>query len=153
MVTRTCLIVHCLSYSIQPQGDTSILWSRRKKLNSREMLGAHGRDYVTNKRCVAGNVMWYILWIVFRRFGGTCCLHQQLTLTIIVDNDQLDTHLLYFTTHLLWSSTCFEHYMIIIRRLNCIDAASGIVTLSKWPSGAQVERELLCSSLSTWCTI
>ena len=36
--------------------------------------------------------------------------------------------------------------MLIIRRLNCIDAASGIVTLSKWLSGAQVEREL---SLST----
>jgi hypothetical protein len=28
--------------------------------------------------------------------------------------------------------------MLIIRRLNCIDAASGIVTLSQWPSGAQV---------------
>ena len=26
--------------------------------------------------------------------------------------------------------------MLIIRRLNCTDAASGIVTLSKWPSGA-----------------
>ena len=26
--------------------------------------------------------------------------------------------------------------MLIIRRLNCIDAASGIVTLSKWSSGA-----------------
>ena len=26
--------------------------------------------------------------------------------------------------------------MLIIRRLNCIDAASGIFTLSKWPSGA-----------------
>ena len=37
--------------------------------------------------------------------------------------------------------------MLIIRRLNCIDAASGIVTLSKWPSGAQVKREL--SSLLT----
>ena len=32
-----------------------------------------------------------------------------------------------------------------MRRLNCIDAASGIVTLSKWLSGAQVERELLRS--------
>ena len=32
--------------------------------------------------------------------------------------------------------------MLIIRRLNCTDAASGIVTLSKWPSGAQVESEL-----------
>ena len=50
---------------------------------------------------------------------------------------------IYFTIHLLWSSTCFEHCMLIIRRLNCIDAASGIVTLSKWLSGAQVERELV----------
>jgi len=30
--------------------------------------------------------------------------------------------------------------MLILRRSNCTDAASGIVTLSKWPSGAQVER-------------
>jgi len=32
--------------------------------------------------------------------------------------------------------------MLIIGRLNCIDTASGIVTVSKWPSVAQVEREL-----------
>ena len=32
--------------------------------------------------------------------------------------------------------------MLIIKRLNCVDVASGIVTVSKWPSGAQVEREL-----------
>ena len=38
--------------------------------------------------------------------------------------------------------------MLIIRRVNCTDAASGIVTLSKWPSGAQVKREL--SPLSTY---
>ena len=31
---------------------------------------------------------------------------------------------------------------------NCIDAASGIVTLSQWPSGAQVERELSEFSLN-----
>jgi hypothetical protein len=37
--------------------------------------------------------------------------------------------------------------MLISRRLNFIDAASGIAILSKWPSGAQVERELLRSSL------
>ena len=48
-------------------------------------------------------------------------------LSIILDNDQLDTHLLYFTIRPIYSSTCFEHYMLIIRRLNCIDAASGFV--------------------------
>jgi hypothetical protein len=36
--------------------------------------------------------------------------------------------------------------MLIVRRLDYIDAASGIVTLSKWLHGAQVERER--SSLS-----
>ena len=39
--------------------------------------------------------------------------------------------------------------MLIIRELNCIDAASGIVTLSKWLSGAQVERELFSLNLCT----
>ena len=48
-------------------------------------------------------------------------------LSLSLDNEQLDAHLLYFTIRPLQSSTCFEHYMLIIRRLNCIDAASGIV--------------------------
>jgi len=48
-------------------------------------------------------------------------------LSISLHNDQLDAHLLYFTIRLLQYSTCFEHYMLIVRSLNCIDAASGIV--------------------------
>ena len=39
--------------------------------------------------------------------------------------------------------------MLIIRRLNCIDAASGIVTLSKWLSSAQP----LTDSDDTRCSI
>ena len=48
---------------------------------------------------------------------------------LILGNDQRDAHLLYFTIYLLHSSTCFEHFMLIISimSLNCIDAASGIV--------------------------
>jgi hypothetical protein len=57
--------------------------------------------------------------------------------------------MLYFTIRLLLSPTCFEHYTLIIRRLNFIDVASGIVNLSKWLSVAQFGRELLRSSLST----
>ena len=47
----------------------------------------------------------------------------------ILDNDQLmhTWFFTYFTIHLLQSSTCFEHYMLTIRRLNCTDAASGII--------------------------
>ena len=69
-------------------------------------------------------------------------------LSIILGNDQLEAQFLDVTLRLLCSSTCFEHYMLIIRRLYCIDAGSGIVTLTKWPSGAQVERGL--SSPSTY---
>ena len=47
-------------------------------------------------------------------------------LSISLDNDQLDAHLLYFTIRPLQSFTCFKHFMLI-RRVNCIDAASGIV--------------------------
>ena len=61
---------------------------------------------------------------------------------IFVHNDQLDTHLLYFTIYFLHSSTCFEHYILIIRRWNCIDTASVNRPLSQWPSGAPVR----CSS-------
>ena len=48
-------------------------------------------------------------------------------LSISLDIDQRDAHLVYFTIRPLQSSTCFEHYMLIIRILNCIDAASSIV--------------------------
>jgi len=67
-----------------------------------------------------------------------------------LDNDQLDTRLLYFTIRLLLSSTCFEHCMLIIRRLNCIDAASGIVTLSKWPMHVQqnIKKKIKASVIS-----
>ena len=51
------------------------------------------------------------------------CFYVSLTvrLSIILDNDQRDTHLLYYIP------LCFEHYVLIIRRLNYVDAASGIV--------------------------
>ena len=39
------------------------------------------------------------------------------TFKLSLDNDQLDAHLLYFTISPLYSSTCFKHYMLIIRRL------------------------------------
>ena len=69
--------------------------------------------------------MVYIRQIIFIRIF----LYVLLTvyLSIILDNDQRDGHLLYFTIYLLHSSTCFEHYMFIIRRLKCIEASLGVV--------------------------
>jgi len=51
-------------------------------------------------------------------------------LYLILDNDQLDTHLLHFILQYVYNNPVprFEHYMLIIRRFNFIDAASGIVT-------------------------
>jgi hypothetical protein len=44
-----------------------------------------------------------------------------------LDNYQLGARLLYFTKRPLNYCTCFKHYMLLIRRLNCIYAASGII--------------------------
>jgi len=35
-----------------------------------------------------------------------------------------------------------SNILLILSRSNCINTASGIVTVSKWPSGSQVEKEL-----------
>jgi hypothetical protein len=34
-----------------------------------------------------------------------------------------------------------SNILLFLKRSNCINTASGIVTLSKWPSGAQIEKE------------
>ena len=60
-------------------------------------------------------------------------------LSISLDNDQLDAFLLYFTIRPLQSSICFEHYMLIIRRLNCIVLMKHLVSSSQSvASSAQV---------------
>ena len=46
-----------------------------------------------------------------------------------------------FIISLLYASKCFEHYvLIIIKRSKLYYTASDIITLCRWPSGAQVER-------------
>jgi hypothetical protein len=70
---------------------------------------------------------------------------------ISLDNEQLVAHLLCFTIRPLQSCTCFEHYMLIIMRLNCIDAASGIVSQSVAVRCTGWERTALQFSLNL-CT-
>jgi len=53
-------------------------------------------------------------------------------------------HKLLFIHIILHSCTCFEPSMLIFRRLHCIHAAHGTVTLyerSWWPVGTQIEWE------------
>ena len=66
-----------------------------------------------------------------------CASRNQTTLfDKILGNDQLDTQLFYFTIRLLWSFTCLEHYMLNIRRVNCIDASTML------PAGSPDAEEL-----------
>jgi len=71
-----------------------------------------------------------------------------LPLSISLDNAQLDENLLYFTIFPLQPSTCFEHYMLIIRRLKCIDVTSGIVlSVSGHPvhrTATDLEDDTIC---------
>ena len=61
---------------------------------------------------------------------------------LILVINQLDAQIFFFIISLLYASTCFEHYVLIIRRSKLYYTASGVVTLCRWPSGAQVERGL-----------
>ena len=53
--------------------------------------------------------------------------------------DQLDARFVYII-RLFQGSTCFEQTHAHHQEVNCINTASGIVILCKWPSGMQVEQ-------------
>ena len=63
-------------------------------------------------------------------------------LSIILVINQLNAQNLVFLISLLYASTFFEHYVLIIRRSKLCYTASVIVTPCRWPSGAQVESGL-----------
>jgi len=56
--------------------------------------------------------------------------------------DQLDAQFFYIIC-LFQSPTCFEQTRAHHQEVNCINTASGIVTLCQTPSGMQVEKFLL----------
>ena len=56
--------------------------------------------------------------------------------------DQLHAQFFYII-RLFQSSTCFEETRAHHQEVNCINTASGIVILCKWPSSMQVEQKLL----------
>ena len=69
-----------------------------------------------------GDTIFYVLLTV----------HRGITLA----NDQLGAQVFYFKIRLLHPLHVSSNFVLIIRRSNYINRASGIVTLSKWPSGA-----------------
>ena len=61
-------------------------------------------------------------------------------LSIILGNDQLDIQLFIYNLFIMFLYM-FRAFVLIIRSLNFIDAAFGIVPLTKRLSGSHVERE------------
>ena len=68
---------------------------------------------------------------IFYNFSVFLTVHLGITLVI----DQLDAQLLYFIIRLLQSCTCFKQRRVHHQEVNCINTASSLVTLCKWPSG------------------
>ena len=58
-------------------------------------------------------------------------------------------HKLFILIHLLHSSTCFERYCAHFQEDNCINTASGFVTLFRWRFSTQVIRQDKRSPLVT----
>jgi len=99
---------------------------------------------------------------------ATCWNVCQVALLILANN-QLDAlfHVFIYSFHL---STCFEHQVLIIRRLICINTSSGVISLCKWLLGMPVRTDTPSSHLhrliipddvlirfdtlmmSTWCS-
>jgi len=61
-----------------------------------------------------------------------------LHLSIILVINQLNAKKSCFIISLLYAFTCFEHYVLIIRRSKLYYTASGIITLFRWPSGVMI---------------
>jgi hypothetical protein len=87
--------------------------------------------------------------------GSTCMMHVFCTGKItkclifcwpcissqIIVNNQSDALFLVFI-YSLHLSTCFELQVLIIRRSNCINTSSCMISLFKWPLGMPVRRKL-----------
>jgi len=62
--------------------------------------------------------------------------------SLTLDNDQFDAQFLKYIYYSPLHVHVSSNILPILRRSNSINTASVIVNLSKWPSGAQVEKEL-----------
>jgi len=64
-------------------------------------------------------------------------VHLSIFISVI---NQLDVQNFCFTISLFHAPTCFEHCCAHHQEVKFYYTASGIITLCRWPSGAQVER-------------
>ena len=89
--------------------------------------------------------------IKFRRWGITHkkTHNKRSNWLQALDNDQLDAQFFKYTYYDPLHVHVSSNILLILGRSNCINIESDIVALSKWPSGAQVERELFFLNLCT----
>jgi hypothetical protein len=99
-------------------------------------------------------------WICTWWRGLFCLFDVPLTvhLSITLGNDQFDTQIFQYIYYNPLHVHVSSNILLILRRSNCINTASGIVTLSKWPSGApdghlltvMIPDAVLTLNLLTW---
>ena len=86
-----------------------------------------------------------VFWSSIRLDGTDFDVLVTAHLSIILAINQLHAKKSSFIISLLYASTFFKHYVLIIRRSKLYYTASGIITPCRWPSGAQVESGLVSS--------
>ena len=94
--------------------------------------------------CLSCLCLWrssfiYYIYIYIYLFNVLLTVH----LSIILVINQVNAQNLSFTISLLYASRCFDHCCAHHQEVKLYYTASGIVTLCRWPSGAQVERGVL----------
>ena len=72
------------------------------------------------------------------RSGHTWYQHYELHDTLFLPTWRTKFFIL---IHLLYSSTCFEHYCAHLQEDNCIGTTSGIVTVFRWLFSTKVTRD------------
>ena len=104
--------------------------------------------HVANNREWQNVKLWLMVWASFCQNiscwnspgnwqweeSEKCGVINSISALLILVNNQPDAlfHVFIYSFHL---STCFEHQVLIIRRSNCINTSSGMISLCKWLLG------------------
>jgi hypothetical protein len=98
-----------------------------------------GASFQTLRREFIWNKLIY--FILFYSIYVTLTVH--LSITLVKTNLTYNIFVLYYIYYVYYIPLhVSSSNMLIIRRLNCINTASGTVSLCRWPFGAQVARVL-----------
>jgi len=128
-------------YNIFPHYLTKgTIFEKKKLLNIKNCVFIFYTNFLEIVFILRGNGRHMIKYIYIYIYIFTFCW-----LCILIWESFFSTNLMnkfFISIHLLHSCTCFEHYSAHLQEDNCINTASGIVTVFGWLFSTQVTREL-----------